>query len=223
MKIKIILSFVVALITNTLFAQFVDNYGVNLGLTYANQLWKYNVVGNISGSQNKDFKPGLELFLMADKEINKVFLVRSELGYIQKGFKNNINVIATNGAPVNFEHQDVILNNLALDMSVEYKPFIFRVVPYALAGLRGDYMISYRDAKYTDPITGIEYNMYKTVLDEYNRFNLGGLIGLGAVFNNNIYFEAYYNPSITRNRDTSALKIRDNCWEVRVGFNINKL
>jgi hypothetical protein len=223
MKTKITFLALILLAPVCLQGQFIDNYGVNLGLTYANQLWKYNVIGNISGSQNKDFKPGLELFFMADKELNDKFLVRSELGFIQKGFRNNISVTGTTGLPVDFDNQNVNLNNLALNLGIQYRPFRFRVVPYAVAGLRGDYLLFYRDVKYKDTATGIEYSMYKSLLDEYKKFNLGGLIGMGVLFNNNIYFEAYYNPSITRNRNTSTLKIRDNSWEVRVGFNFNKL
>jgi hypothetical protein len=223
MKTRLFLLTIITLSTSCLHAQYIDNYGVNLGLTCTNQLWKYNVVGNISGSQNKEFKPGLELFFMADKELNNKFLVRSELGYIMKGFRNNINVTVATGVPADFEHKDVILNDLALDLGIQYRPFVFRVIPYAIAGLRGDYMVSYRDARYTDPNTGIEYSMYKSYLDEARKFNLGGLIGLGIKFNTNLYFEAYYNPSFTRSQNTSTLKTRDNCFEFRAGFNFNRL
>jgi hypothetical protein len=65
-------------------AQLIDKYGFNIGMAYTNQIWDYKLV-SIDNS-NKDYKPGLAVFLSAEKKITKVFSIRPEIGYIQKGF-----------------------------------------------------------------------------------------------------------------------------------------
>lgn len=223
MKTRISLTIILLMSLTECFSQFIDNYGVSTGLTYTNQLWYYSNSGTLNGSRNRGYKPGLEIFAMAEKELNRTFLVRSELGYLQKGFKNNVSLTSANGQIISYDHQNVLLNDVALDLKVKYKPFEFRVIPYAVAGFRGDYTISYRDINYSVAGSAGEYSLYGTVLHDMNRFNFGGLIGAGIILNNRIWFEACYNPSFTRSLKTSTLKIRDNCWELRVGFNINRI
>jgi preprotein translocase subunit SecB len=52
---------------------------------------------------------------------------------------------------------------------------------------------------------------------------MGGLIAIGFDLYDLVYLEIEYNPSITSSVNDEAQQIKDNCWEVKMGVNINKL
>lgn len=202
-------------------AQFVDKYGFNIGLSYSNQLRDYKLIS--VDNPNMDYKLGLAVFLSAEKKISKVFSIRPEIGYIQKGFKNNVEMIFSDGTSAGVNKENVIFYNLGLNVGLKITPFDFKIVPYALLGFRCDYMLSYKDIEFEEQGSGLIFNMYKSEIDKFNKLNLGGLIGIGFELNDLTYMEFEYNPSITKSYKSKGLDIRDNCWGLKVGFNINKL
>lgn len=221
MKQKLLIITFLLLLTKYATAQLVDKYGFNLGLTYSNQLWDYKLIS--VDNPNKDYKPGLAVFLSAEKKISKVFSIRPEIGYIQKGFKNNIEMTFTDGTSAGVDKKNVIFHDLGLNVGLKITPFDFKIVPYALLGFRCDYLLSYKDIEFEEQGSGLKFNMYKSNIEEFNKINLGGLIGIGFELNDLTYIEFEYNPSITKSYSSKALDIRDNCWGAKVGFNINKL
>jgi len=202
-------------------AQFIDKYGFNIGMTYSNQIWNYKLMP--MDDSNKDYKLGLAVLLSAEKDISKVFSIRPEIGYIQKGFKNNIELLWSDGTSSEVDKENVIFHDLGLNVGLKITPFNFKNIPYALLGFRCDYMLSYKDIIFEEPGSGRKNNMYKSEIDKFNKFNVGGLIGIGYEFNDLSYIEFEYNPSITKSYTSNGLDISDNCWEIKVGFNINKL
>jgi len=202
-------------------AQFIDNYGFNLGLSYSTQFWSFKL---LSMEMNKDYKPGFAVFFSAEKKISKVFSIRPEIGYIQKGFKNNVEVHSSDGIPLGVDKKNVIFHDLGLNVGLKITPFDFKIVPYALLGFRCDYMLAYKDILFEEEGSGLIFNMYQSDIDCFNKTNLGGLIGIGFEINDLTYIEFEYNPSITQSyRSANGLNTKDNCWGAKVGFNINKL
>lgn len=221
MKQKLLIIAFLLLLTKYGSAQIIDKYGFNLGLSYSNQLWDYKIIS--IDNPNKDYKPGLAVFLSAEKKISKVFSIRPEIGYIQKGFKNNVEMISSDGTSAGVDKENVIFHDLGLNIGLKITPFDFKIVPYALLGFRYDYMLSYKDIVFEEQGSGLKFNMYKSEIDKFNKSNFGGLIGIGFEFNDLTYIEFEYNPSITKSYGSTGLDIRDNCWGIKVGFNINKL
>ena len=90
-------------------------------------------------------------------------------------------------------------------------------------GLRGDYLVSYKDICFEEPGSGLIFGIYKNQIKEFNSFNLDGLLLLGLNFKNIYNLEFGYNPAITNIYIDHSLSIKDNCWEFRVGLNLNKI
>lgn len=220
MKQRLLLIFVFILVTTLSHSQIIDRYGINIGTSYSTQIWDYKLV---SIDSDNEYKFGFQAFLQAEKDFGNFFALRTEFGYIQKGFKNNLELTFADGTSAGTNNENVILHNLALNIGLKIKPLKADYSPYLLAGLRGDYMISYKDIELEEPSSGLKFNIYKSTIEEFNEFNLGGLIGLGIDIKDLIYFEIEYNPNFTKNLDKAGLSIKDNCWGAKIGLNINKL
>ncbi|MCY1722399.1 outer membrane beta-barrel protein [Prolixibacteraceae bacterium Z1-6] len=220
MKQKLVFILALTLIAKFSHCQIIDRYGINVGTSYSSQIWDYKLVP--VDSDNK-YKSGLQAFLQAEKDFGNIFSFRTEFGYIQKGFKNTLELISADGTSVETKNDNVILHDLALNLGLKIKPLKSAYSPYLLVGLRGDYLISYKDIEFEEPDSGLKFNMYESTIKDFNKSNLGGLLGLGIDMKSLIYLELEYNPNFTKNFDDTGLSIKDNCWGVKLGLNINKL
>ncbi len=77
--------------------------------------------------------------------------------------------------------QIVILHNISLNIGGKVTPFRTKLKPYIILGLRGDYLISYKD--FEVQYNGETQTIYGGELDDYNEFVLSGLIGIGLEYN----------------------------------------
>ena len=220
MKQRLVLILAMTLIAKLSHSQIIDRYGINVGTSYSTQIWDYKL---INVDSDNEYKFGLQAFLQAEKDFGDLLAMRTEIGYIQKGFKNNITLTFADGTEAGTNNDNVILHDLALNLGLKVKPLKIDYSPYFLVGLRGDYMIAYKDIELEEPNSGMKMGMYKSTIDEFNKFNFGGLIGLGIDIKDMIYFEIEYNPNFTKNFDDTGLSIKDNCWGAKIGLNINKL
>lgn len=221
MKKVLLIAFFLILFIEYGTAQFIYKYGLNIGMSYSNQLWNYKLIS--IGNQDKYYKSGLSIFLSAEKKINRIFSIRPEIGYIQKGFKNNLDIIIIDGTSRKVYKQNVILHDFCTNIGLKITPFKKTWTPYAIIGLRGDYMFSYKDVIIIEQASGLIFNMYKNDIDKFNKANLGGLICIGLEYKNSTYFEIEFNPTITNSFNSAELEIRDICWGIKIGLNINKL
>jgi hypothetical protein len=220
MKQRLVFFLALTLIAKLSHSQIIDRYGINVGTSYSTQIWDYKLV-NVDS--DNEYKFGLQAFLQAEKDFGNLFALRTELGYIQKGFKNNVTLTSEEGTFIGTNNDNVILHDLALNIGIKVKPLKSDNAPYLMVGLRSDYMISYKDVEVEEPGSGLKFNLYESTIEDFNKFNLGGLIGLGIDIMDLIYFEIEYNPNFTKNLDDTGLSIKDNCWGAKIGLNINKL
>jgi len=220
MKQRLVLIFAFILLAKLSHSQIIDRYGINIGTSYSTQIWDYKLVPVDS---DNEYKFGFQAFLQAEKDFGNLLALRTEFGYIQKGFKNNLELTFADGTSAGTNNENVILHDLALDIGLKIKPLKTDYSPYLLAGLRGDYMISYKDIELEEPGSGLKFNIYESTIEEFNKFNFGGLLCLGIDIKDLIYFEIEYNPNFTKSLDKTGLSIKDNCWGVKIGLSINKL
>ena len=89
--------------------------------SYSTQIWDYKLV-NVDS--DNEYKFGLQAFLQAEKEFGNLLALRTEIGYIQKGFKNNIQLLFADGTSAGTNNDNVILHNLALNLGLKVKPVI---------------------------------------------------------------------------------------------------
>jgi len=202
-------------------SQIADKFGVNAGLSYSNQLWKYKLFSKTT--PNQTYKIGLSSFIFAEKNINKLLGIRTEIGYIQKGFKEKNTPKFPDGNSVKIIRDNLLLHDIALNINFKIAPLHFRFTPYGLLGFRCDYMFSYRNIQIEEVGSGLVIDSYSDITQEFKKLNIGGLIGLGVEFNDVMYLELEYNPSITKSINEQLLDIKDICWEIKMGVNINKL
>lgn len=219
MKQRLLLILALLLIVKFTYSQFIDRCGINIGASYSTQIWDYKL---ITMDQDNKYGFGLQSFLQAEKDFGNHFTLRAEGGYIQKGFKNNKSFTSTDGSFVKTSNDNVTLHNLALNLGIKIKPLKFDYSPYLLLGVRSDYLISYNDVEFEESASGKKFKMYESTIEDFNKFNFGGLIGLGLDINGLMYLEFEYNPNFTKNYNDPGLSVRDNCWGVKLGFNIIK-
>jgi hypothetical protein len=162
-------------------------------------------------------------FVSAEKDFVEFLTLRTELGYIQKGFKNNVELTFSDGTSAGVIEENVVLHDLALNLGLKIKPFKFDYSPYLFLGCRGDYMFSHKDVLFKEQASGLEFSMYESLIEHLDKFNIGGLIGLGIDIKEWLYFEIEYNPNFTTSFKNESFSIKDNCWGAKLGLNINKL
>jgi hypothetical protein len=221
MREKILIIILLSFVSKFGAAQIFDKYGFNIGTSYSNQLWDYKLIS--VDNPNKEYKVGLSVFLSAERKINKQLSIRPEIGYIQKGFKNDVKYTLSDGTSAGTTNGNVIFHDFGFNIGLKITPFNLKFSPYVLLGLRSDYTFSYKDIIFVENGSGLEFNIYKDQIDKFNKFNIGGVIGIGIELNSLTYFEFAYNPSLTNSYNDAGLQIRDNSMELKLGFNLNKL
>jgi len=207
------------ILTGTGYSQIADHYGIRFGAGSANQYWDYDKHPNLSDWKKDNV--GFVVYLNAEKEINKYFSLKPEIGYIQKGFWDEIHLTDINGEVIETVSDNVILHNLSMGLVLKIQGFDMNINPYIFTGFRVDYLISYKD--FQIEYQGSKYGVFKELIDKYNKFVVSGLIGLGCEIGKIIYVDIEYNPAITKNYDDNGLTVNNRYMGLTLGVNIDAL
>ena len=218
---KIILPGLISILCMTASGQFLDKYGLRIGMGLSNQYWHYKneMVSNLSGW--KDNKTGFIGQVYAEKDFGRYFSFRPALGYIQKGFTDDITLITAEGEELSVMDNHVIFHDLSLDLSLKIIPFDKNFKPYIFIGLRGGYLLDYRSVIIDSH--GEEYELNTDPYDDFNKFTLGATVGAGISFKDMLFLDLEYNPAITKNFNSEGLAIKDRYFSLTAGVNINRL
>ena len=219
MKPKILAIVVLLLTASATNAQFFDKYGLSIGASYANQKWDYKL---IPYKPDFGYKFGIAAFLFAEKDLSNVFSLKTELGYIQKGFKDNMELRDDYGNIYDLTNSNVVLHNLELEFGVKVHPFKLKSSPYGILGLYGDYLISYKDASFLEHGSGLEYKLHKQDLKSFNKVTMGAFAGVGFELNRQFYIELGYSPALSNTYNDESLKVKDQTFELKVGVQLNR-
>jgi hypothetical protein len=214
-------SFLFLLLYHFTSAQFIDNFGMRIGMGLSNQYWSYENDQFSELSAWKDPMPGLMVYLNAEKDLNNYFSIRPEIGYIQKGFIDDVEFTDMNGEPIGTDKQSVILHDLSFDLATKIKPLQNAERLYLLAGFRGDFMLGYKD--FEIDVQGETYGVYEQLLNDFNTFTLSGIIGIGVEIKSIAYIEFEYNPAITNNFKSDLITVRNRYFGITTGLNISTL
>jgi len=219
-KIYIIIFLLIGLISgiyNNTYCQIIDNYGIRFGAGLSNQYWDYKNFPNLSGW--KDNKLGIDIHFAAEKKLGKHISIRPELGYMQKGFANNITYTTAEEGDIKVDNNNVVLHNLSSNIGVKYSPFSNNIKPYFIAGIRCNYLLDYKDIIIESQ--NVKYGIYADILSDFNKFATSGLLSVGVEYNNRIYIELEYNPAISKSLNDNSLEITDRCFSLTIGLKIN--
>ena len=119
MKQRLVFILVLILIAKFSHSQIIDRYGINIGTSYSTQIWNYKLV-NVDS--DNEYKIGLQAFLQSEKDFGNLLALRTEFGYIQKGFKNNVKLTSAEGTFIGTNN-----DNTAYD--THFNGYILVVVP----------------------------------------------------------------------------------------------
>lgn len=220
MKPKILAIVILLLTASAANAQLLDKYGLSIGTSYARQNWDYKLV---SFNPNFDFKFGMAAFLFAEKNLSSVFSLKTELGYIQKGFAVHEKFRNEWGELNTDVDENTVLRNAELKLGLKIQAFPGKHSPYALAGLYGDYQFSYKAASFVDPSNNIEYKINEPVLKAFNKATMGAFAGAGVELNKQVYIELVYSPALSNAYNDESLKVKDRTIELKLGVQLNQI
>lgn len=217
---KITLTFFIITIHLISNAQFIDNYGIKIGAGLSNQYWEYEAIAsNLSGWEKN--KIGFTGHIYVEKYFGNYISLRPAIGYIQKGFVDDIVLVSAEEEDLSVFDNRVILHDLSLDVYFKITPFQNCIKPYLLLGLRGDFLLDYRSVIIN--YHGENQETDTALYDDFNKFTLSGLIGFGISYNDFSSIEFEFNPAFSKNFDSGFLAIHDRFFSLTLGLNINKL
>ena len=201
--------------------QFIDNYGLKFGAGLSNQYWDYknDMFSNLSGWN--DNKVGFIGQVYAEKNIGKYLSFRPAIGYLQKGFVDDITLTTAEVEELAVKDNKVILHDLSMDLSLKVIPFDKNFKPYIFLGLRGDYLLDYRSVILD--FQGEDHELNTDLYDDFNKFTLGAIIGFGVSYKDFLFIDLDYNPAMTKNFESDGLAINDKYFSLTFGVNINRL
>ena len=199
-------------------SQYFENYGIKVGAGVSNQYWKLLRMDSEFTRWQKD-KIGIIAQFYAEKYFGNYFSFKPELGYIQKGFVDRSKFLDENGLEIPLKSNHVVLHDLSMDLAVKIIPIHKKVNPYLLAGARGDYLLKYRDIVFEDD----KYGKDSFIYDNFKKFTIGLIAGIGIEFGNKLSLEFEYNPSLTKNLSDHFIEIHDRYYSLSLGLNINHL
>ncbi len=218
---KIILIGVISILFISVHAQFIDNYGIKLGVGLSNQYWQYKNDMFSHLSEWNENKTGVIGQIYAEKKIGKHLSFQPAIGYIQKGFTDDLTIATHEEEALAVKDNRVILHNLALDLAFKAIPFNKDFKPYLKLGLRTDYLMGYRSVLVN--FQGKDHEMDTKLYDDFNKFTLGAILGVGISYKDLLFIDLNYNPPLTKNFESDLLAINDRLFSLTFGVNINQL
>jgi len=199
--------------------QVLDGFGIRIGGGLSNHYWNDLIYPDLSDW--KDNKYGLSAMINAEMTIYQNLSIRPEIGYIQKGFKNDIPSPIAQEAENNLVGEDVVFHDLAASVGLKVTPFNKIIKPYLIIGLRTDYLLKYKDVTYESE--GHEFGLYEddmNILNDINKLTLSVLMGIGIEYKERYYLDFEINPALTNNYSDDELNISDRFIGLTLGLNI---
>jgi len=199
-------------------SQIIHNYGIKSGVSYSNQYWNTsnNNIPNKTGWEK--YKTGFSCFIFCEKKVKNNFLIRPTIGYIQKGSVFRDEVTNIEGTKLYAKN---ILHELSLDVPIKINLSQSELTPYLFSGFRLDYFISYFG--YVKEPDKSPLRFKNSIYDDFNKFTLGGIIGIGCSYKEIIFLELEFNPTLTRTLNYNLIRITDSNFDFTIGTNINKI
>ncbi|MFA5418367.1 MAG: outer membrane beta-barrel protein [Bacteroidales bacterium] len=235
MNLKRVISnkqFIVTLMTicyfsfaNASFAQ-TFNYGVNIGVGSFNQKWELPNWSDKYPGWNKE-KIGMTFHIFGELEHGSHFGTKLELGYIRKGFTQDLSFEKPDGTIDYYEPRKANYNTITIGISENIYLLKSKFNPYIKLGINTNVILN-KDFKNSTLVirdgTGslLIVGDYPNSLD-WNNITFNGILGLGVTFEQLLFVELEYIPAITKLIDMKYIKIYDRCIGLTVGININQL
>lgn len=204
---KIVLS--LALIAGLVITVAAQNtrFGINAGVVLA------NLKGEEGGEEQElDPKIGLTVGIRADVPLSENFSFRPGLNFVQKGGKDEIDILGTT------YETSITLNYLELPLNFVYNAsagtgkFFFGAGPVLGFGLSGKTKF---EGGGSDTEEDIEFG---DADDEVKSFEFAGNLLVGYEFANGLYFQANYNPGFSNLSNATDSELKTTYFGFRLGY-----
>ncbi len=208
------------------YASTVEHYGVKIGLTSANQEFTGVLYfENVDIKRKNGFNAGIFIEILDFSN----FSILTQLEYTQKGMIEENIATDESGNLVGQFTIESTLNYLSVPISAKYSIPIQHFIPYLIAGLRYDYLISYNS--FGEELTPQEgsvsgpFELDNTIYDDFIKSVFGAQFGVGVELD----FISFIKPSIEfrYNIDlTNSLKLegktaKNNSFDISLFLPIN--
>lgn len=223
---KLSIFIIVILIANISYSQ-TFNYGLRIGVASFNQNWDFNELP-FSGWRN--YKTGITTHIFGEINHSDHFSTKLELGYLKKGYYNDLSYEAPDGTYHDEDSYKTDLKTIVLQISERITFLKTKLKPFIKTGLN----IQYISNKYLENLHlivrepngnliwfGSQYVNSTTV--DWTRFTLNFNVGVGLTYGDLIFIEFELSKSLTPLLDLDYLKVTDKYYGISVGVNINKL
>ena len=197
-------------------AQLFDKYGL---ITYANigtQLVTNPEIPS-DGTFAWDYMLGWGAGIYGSYELNNKISIRSQLNYLQKGFRDTYQTLDQSGQLI-YETPINRLHYFSLDGLIQYKLNKKNHSPYLLVGIRSDFLLKAS----TDQIIGNPQGTQFIENQDFNRIVLSGVTELGIQLSEVIFIEGGINFDITPSLLQSDARLKGWLYMLSVGFNLRK-
>ncbi len=215
MKKTLFLTFLIILfIIQKTNAQVIRSVGIKSGISLSKQTWTYKIIDK---KLKKDNRIGLNLALNFEWFNNDYFTLITDIGYIQKGCKEEIMMTTVDNPESGpLKTFDTRFDYLYFSPQLKFRKEFARIVPYVFVGPRIDYQLSYKsDFDYSV----IENNFEKIILGLNYGLGVEYLIkGIGL----NVEFHHFYDFTDIMNTDQTQTntggKIKNNALTINLGI-----
>lgn len=140
-KLAVTIILALAMIYST--GQVVESIGIKGGRSYANQTWEYS---SPDFTVKKDFKTGSAIILTADFFKSRHLCLTTDLGFIQKGFQEDIPVTSEEFPEIisYYETYESTINYLTFSPKLSANYNFHNLSTYCFIGPRADIQTGYR-------------------------------------------------------------------------------
>ena len=183
-------------------AQPLSNYGVKAGLTSA-------TVSTDMFADGIERREGFAAMAFAEWFETPYFSVLSELGYVQRGHSETVEVRNSEGVSLGTEEISTRFDYLTVAALAKLRYSEASLEPYVIAGPRGDVLI--------------RRSQSNLLVEEYDVFALGGTVGAGVGVGKQILpvqlmLEVRYNADITDSLSCCPRQMRNQAFDILLGI-----
>ncbi len=193
------------------------NYGVKIGSCFSKQNWENTLLNELSSK--KQFKFGVSCSITGEIIVFPKLSLNIGAGYAQKGFKEDYADEKFKNENISLLNNNLTLHNLTGDIGIKFYPFNKINSIFTFTSLRNEFLIDYKDILFEQ--NGTQYGYHKKTVDDFNKYYLSGIIGIGWNINEFCYLNIEYNVSLTEISGSEYQKIKDKCIVLSLGITIN--
>lgn len=192
-------------------AQFITGYGFKSGLTVASQDFEYTPFHSDDNKNRNGMAVGafIELF-----DLHSIHLL-SEVYYVQKGMiHEQLKTGEESPVPIGTLRYDNRVDYISISILAKIFLKTGSFSPYLAVGPRFDMMTSFKS----------EDHFYDPVYDEFEKWDIGGDIGIGCEYrisnNFDLICEGRYSPSFSKAYESEYLEVKNKTFTLLVGIKL---